>query len=152
MKAVGWVCVLLIAVVGLAVIGSALGVVDWFVNDPKTGAIAVAKDELNARELLRKYTWFKDASAQLDARAADIRVYQSRIDNLRKVPNLDRTDREQLMIWESEVSGTKAAYNSLAAEYNSQMAKMNWQFTNIGQLPAGADKPLPREFKPYEVK
>jgi len=32
------------------------------------------------------------------------------------------------------------------------MAKFNWAFANVGELPKGADRPLPREFKPYETK
>ena len=39
--------------------------------------------------------------------------------------------------------------HGLAAEYNAQMAKFNWAFTNQGKLPAGATEVLPREFKPY---
>jgi len=60
-----------------------------------------------------------------------------------------REDREQFNVWSSEVAGVKASYNSLAAEYNAQMAKMNWRFTNVGMLPQGATQPLPREYKPY---
>ncbi len=60
-----------------------------------------------------------------------------------------RTDREQYNTWESEVSGIKASYNALAADYNAQMAKFNWRFANAGDLPKGAEKPLPREYKPY---
>jgi hypothetical protein len=60
-----------------------------------------------------------------------------------------REDREQYNVWSSEVAGVKASYNSLAAEYNAAMAKFNWRFANAGDLPKGADKPLPREFKTY---
>jgi hypothetical protein len=63
-----------------------------------------------------------------------------------------RDDREQYNTWQSEVSGVKAGYNTLAADYNAQMAKFNWSFANAGQLPKGADKPLPREYKPYETE
>lgn len=42
-----------------------------------------------------------------------------------------------------------ASYNSLAVEYNAAMAKINFSFTNIGELPKGASQPLPREYKPY---
>ncbi len=61
-----------------------------------------------------------------------------------------REDREQYNLWQSEVAGIKASYNTLAAEYNAQMSKMNWRFTNVGELPKGAETPLPREFKPYQ--
>ena len=102
-----------------------------------------------------KYEWFKDASAQLDKKVADIQVYQSRLVDLnetyRSVPRQawPREDREQYNVWSSEVSGVRTSYNSLAAEYNAQMAKFNWRFANAGDLPKGADTPLPREYKPY---
>jgi len=47
------------------------------------------------------------------------------------------------------VAGIKASYNQLAAEYNAGMVKINWRYTNVGDLPPGSTEPLPREFKPY---
>ena len=111
--------------------------------------------EFKPSELLRKYEWFKDASAQLDKKVADIKVYESRFKTINQayegVPRKDwpREDREQLSLWITEVSGIKASYNSLSAEYNAQMAKFNWRFCNAGTLPQGATVPLPREYKPY---
>ena len=105
--------------------------------------------------MLEKYEWFKDAAAQLDKKQADITVYNGRITEMNTTykdlarQNWPREDREQYNIWSSEVAGVKASYNTLAAEYNAQMAKFNWRFANAGDLPKGADKPLPREFKPY---
>jgi len=116
---------------------------------------SVVYEEFNARELLRKYEWFKDVSATLDKKLADIGVYQSRIKFLEEiyegVPRREwnRADADQYNIWLSEISGVKASYNSLAAEYNSAHSKINWRFMDIGQLPAGATEPLPREFKSY---
>ena len=66
--------------------------------------------------------------------------------------NPAKTDREQMYVWMSEVAGIKANYNQLAAEYNANMAKFNWAFANKGQLPIGAEVPLPREFKPYTTQ
>jgi hypothetical protein len=43
----------------------------------------------------------------------------------------------------------KYSFNQLAADYNAQMAKINYAFCNVGQLPQGATTPLPREYKPY---
>ncbi len=63
--------------------------------------------------------------------------------------NWPRTDLEQYNLWTTELAGVIAAYNSLAAEYNAQMAKENWAFCNVGDLPAGATEPLPREFAAY---
>lgn len=73
-------------------------------------------------------------------------------DTYEGVKRLDwpKEDREQYNLWTSEVAGVRASYNALAAEYNSQMSKFNWRFTNAGQLPEGATETLPREYKPYE--
>lgn len=116
----------------------------------------VVQEQFGARELLRKYEWFKDAAAQLEKKQADMKVYDSRLKSLgdayvgKSRGEWPRDDREQWSIWQSEAAGVRASYNSLAAEYNAQMAKFNWRFTNAGQLPAGASAPLPREFKQYE--
>ena len=116
----------------------------------------VVDQELNALELLRKYEWFKDASAQLDKKQADLKAYQSRLISLKNsyegISRVEwsREDRQQYNLWESEIAGVKASYNSLAAEYNSQMVKINWSFANQGSLPQGATNPLPREYKPYQ--
>ncbi len=124
---------------------------DWFRESKQ-----VAQEELGPKELLRKYEWFKNASSQLDKKQADIKVYQKRITTMSKdyvdLPRnkWPREDREQYNLWQSEVAGIKASYNTLAAEYNSQMSKINWRFTNVGELPKGAENPLPREFKPYQ--
>lgn len=132
---------------GMIVLGSILG---WFSNTAK-----VAQEQFGAEALLRKYEWFKDASAGLDKKRADITVYEQRLKNLevayKGVPRKEwpRDDREQFSIWQSEEAGIKASYNSLAADYNSQMSKFNYRFTNVGELPGGATIPLPREYKEY---
>ncbi len=122
-----------------------------YVSDAKKTAF----QEFKPSTLLKKYEWFKDASAQLDKKIADIKVYQIRIDEMNKsyigVSRKDwaREDREQLSIWMSEVAGVKASYNALSSEYNAQMAKFNWKFCNVGDLPEGTTQVLPREYKPY---
>jgi hypothetical protein len=137
----------LVVAVALGLVGGLLG---WFGQ-----ARAVAGRELGPEALLHKYEWFKDASAALDAKEASIKVYSRRFENLKKSysekPRGDwpREDREQANLWEQEVAGIRASYNSLAAEYNAAMAKVNWRFCNAGDLPRGADKPLPREYRPY---
>lgn len=118
-------------------------------------ASTVAKKELYPDALLRKYEWFKTASAQAEAKLADLTVYENRLTALKNEYNgvarkdWHRDDREQYNIWQSEMAGIKASYNSLAAEYNAQMAKFNYRFTNVGDMPDGSTNPLPREFKPY---
>ncbi len=60
-----------------------------------------------------------------------------------------REDRARYYQWQSELDGIKMSFNSLAAEYNSNMAKINYKFANVGELPKGAENPLPREYKEY---
>lgn len=117
----------------------------------------VAMHELDPGVMLKKYMWFKDASAALDKKLADLKVYSRRLETLDKAyegqtrGKWARDDREQYSVWSSECAGISASYNDLAAEYNSAMSKINWRFTNVGQLPAGVTEPLPREYKPYQV-
>lgn len=115
----------------------------------------VVYQEARPETLLRKYSWFKDAAAQLDAKKANIAVNKGRLALMEETymgaPRIQwaRTDLEQYNLWTSEVAGVIASYNGLAAEYNAQMAKANWAFCNVGSLPAGATEPLPREFATY---
>ena len=118
-------------------------------------AANVVKKEFSAEAMLKKYEWFKNASAELDNKKANIKVYAKRVQDLNndyegvKRNEWARTDREQLNQWRSELSGVTASYNSLSAEYNAQMAKINWAFANVGQLPKGATVALNREYKSY---
>lgn len=120
--------------------------------------INTAYKEFKPEELLRKYEWFKDAHAQLDAKQANIAVYNKRFNSLKSSYGKDsnnrkewtRDDRESFDQWQSELSGVVASYNDLAAEYNSQMSKFNWRFCNKGNLPEGATETLPREYVPYK--
>lgn len=139
---VGAVVVLL----GLATCGYVGG---WF-----TEGAAVLQEEVGPRAVLRKYEWFKNALAQLDAKKANIGVYASKAksmeDDYEGTPrkDWDRVDKQTLSQWHAEVAGVKASYNSLAAEYNAAMAKVNWKFTNAGDVPGGGE-PLPREVRAY---
>lgn len=145
------------AVVGLVVLGGLLVLVPvgcagcWAAN--KTGALA--EQEFSPEVLLRKYEWFKDAAAKLDAKAAGIAIAEGRLKGLEAqysgAPRKEwaRADVEQSNLWSQEVAGLKSSYNNLAADYNARMAKVNFRFCNAGDLPKGADKPLPREFRSY---
>ena len=136
---------------GIVILISILGYVGgWFGE-----AAQVAREEFGPRAMLEKYEWFKDVAAQLDKKGADIKVYQANVTQMTedyegtKRIDWDRTDKEQFNTWRMEVAGIKASYNSLAADYNSGMAKFNYSFANVGTLPKGATEPLPREFKSY---
>lgn len=107
--------------------------------------------------LLKKYEWFKDCSSQLDQKLATLKTYESRFKDIKssygsdslKRREWDRSDKEQWNVWESEYLGLKASYNDLAAQYNSSMAKFNYRFCNVGELPKGATTALPRDYKNY---
>jgi hypothetical protein len=105
--------------------------------------------------VLKKYEDFKNMHAALDAKRADITIATSNIkaieDANKGVARKDwsRDDRSDWSQKRAELSGIQMSYNSLAAEYNAQMSKDNWQFANKGTLPAGATEPLPREAAPY---
>lgn len=141
---------LIIGISTLGLIGCAVGL---FSGAAQNGA-AVIQKEFYPDALLRKYEWFKDASAALDKKAADITVYDARLKDLSAaytgVPRKSwaRDDREQYSIIYAELSGIKASYNSLAAEYNAEMAKFNWRFANVGDVPQGG-KPVPHDYRPY---
>jgi hypothetical protein len=147
-------CLVLVIIMALRVVGAGLTAFGFFTG-AANNAVAVAKKEFYPDAMLRKYEWFKDAAAALDKKQADIRVYDTRLKSLGEtyagVPRTGwaRDDREQWSIWASEVAGVKASYNGLAAEYNANMVKFNYKFTNVGDLPPGASTPLPREYRPY---
>ena len=146
----GGVKIIVIVTALMFVGGIASYTLGWFGE-----ASQVVREELGPRALLKKYEWFKDAAAQLDKKKADIGVYETRLTSLKAdyegTPrkDWDRTDKQSYTQWAGEVAGVTASYNGLAAEYNAQMAKINWAFTNVGDLPQGASTVLPREFRTY---
>lgn len=131
-----------IFMISCSIIGTGIG---WLGK-----AKQVAMEQIDPAELLRKYEWFKDASAQLDQKYSSIKIFKKRSDDILAASDKSREDKEAYYLALSEVDGMKASYNQLAAEYNSQMAKINWRFCNVGQLPQGATTPLPREYKQYQ--
>jgi len=147
MKAIGYTFVVLLIIAALFLLSIAF----------KTcgEAADVAHDEFGPRALLEKYEWFKDVLAELDRKRADMSVYQIRLDVYKEdygdtpVGEWPRDDRMSYRQSRTELLGMVSLYNDLAAEYNAQMAKFNWQFCNAGTLPEGAKDPLPREVVPY---
>ena len=103
-----------------------------------------AYNEFKVSALLKKYEYFKDLSAAIDKKRADIEVYQTEISSYNK-----DDDKFYIEQRKSELLGIIAIHNQLCAEYNSAMSKFNYRFTNVGDLPEGAVEPLPREYKPY---
>lgn len=134
-----------------------VGVISYFISGAaETGK--VVRDEFGPKAMLKKYEWFKNTSASLDEKIATVKVYETRtkgmVDMYEDTPrkDWDRVDKEQYNLYQSEVAGVKASYNALASEYNAQMTKFNWKFTNKGDLPKGASEPLPRDYKTYIVE
>lgn len=148
------VCSIFVLAIVLVVGGlglKAIGLGGAYVGNAMDTAFA----ELNPARLLEKYEWFKDASAQLDSKIATFQQYSVKIGQMEAdyegVSRNDwaRDDRQQLSMWRTELDGLATAYNNLAAEYNAQMAKINYRFTNIGMLPEGATQTVPREYRQY---
>jgi hypothetical protein len=141
------------------VLSLGIGAISYVVGYFQEGA-QVVKEETSPRALLKKYQWFKDVSAQLDAKKKNIEAQQARLTGLEDAYKVDgkpqprnqwaRTDLEQYNQVQAEISGMKASFNDLAAEYNAAMVKINFAFINVGQLPQGVTEALPREFKPYQ--
>lgn len=156
MKAAGIIAIAIAGIIALIVLGfgvHACGLVTGTAHK----AMDVTAQQFDPATMLKRYEWFKDASAQLDKKLADVRVYERRLAALKQAYEgkprsaWSREDREQSNLWLNEVAGIQASYNGLAAEYNAAMAKINYRFTNVGDLPAGAGTPLPREFKSYQL-
>jgi hypothetical protein len=147
MKTVGWIVVIVLLILAVNIVGYTLG---WFGK-----AADVVQREIDPEVLQRKYEWFKESAASLDAKMADISVYNNRFQSIGGKPgqcpqSADRVTREQCMVWVQEVSGIIASYNDSASQYNAEMSKWNWRFANIGELPRGTTEPLPREFRRYQ--
>jgi hypothetical protein len=118
-----------------------LGIVLWFILGMAGDAAQTVKKEYAPSALLKKYESFKDMSAAIDKKMADIQLYQEQI-----AEETDKVEKNQL---KAEMRGIIAIHNQLCADYNAQMSKFNYRFTNKGDLPATNLEPLPREIKPY---
>ena len=142
--------ILILFVLGCVVSG--LGYIGgWFGE-----AGQVVQQEVGPQALLTKYSHFKDMYAQLDKKKADISGAEAGIASFKTDYGSDhlawpRDVRESYSQKQAELLTMKQSYNSLAAEYNADMAKANWAFTNVGSLPKGATDPLPREVAPYNA-
>jgi len=145
---------IVVTVLLLSVIFGAIGMVCGTAKE----AVQVARDEFGPKALLKKYEWFKDMAATCDKLRANVKVTETRIDQMEQDYSgvsrneWDRVDKQTMSQWKAEFAGIKGAYNDAASRYNAQMAKFNWRFTEMGSLPEGATEPLPREFKPYVEK
>ncbi len=102
-------------------------------------AADVAHEEMGPRAMLKKYTWFKDAAQQLQASQANIQVSEASLAAAKKEyegTQLPRDVREAWAQQSAEIRGLKAAFNSLAAEYNANVRKVHWSVMNTENLPS----------------
>ena len=106
----------------------------------------VVHQQFSASALLKKYEYFKDLSAAIDSKRADLNAYKATLQDYKIKDKDDKFYYEQS---KAEAMGILMMHNSLVAEYNSGMSKFNYSFCNVGTLPASNLTPLPREFKPY---
>lgn len=142
-----------IIMLGLLIIGgfSIIGKGCWFAQRVEK----VAMTEFDPVKLFERYEQFKDTYAALEAKRAGIQGTQTKIEHLESMyadvarTEWSRVDMQQHSQWVTEREGLVLSYNNLAAEYNAAMAKINYRFTNMGDLPKGATTPLPREVAPY---
>lgn len=136
-KAILWIA-------GLAAVIMLVGIpLGWFSESAQ-----VAKQEFGPQASLVKYEWFKDASAELEKKKADIALYEGRLTSFEIDYGRDRTRwprdvREQSNQARSEYLGVVASYNSLAAEYNANSSKFNWSF---------AEGDAPKTVAQYQAK
>lgn len=135
-----------------AVVAYALG---WIGEAGRT-----AQEQFGPKAFVQKYEALKNTAASLAAKKKDIEVMEASLDGIRKAngdkPRAEwpRDERQTYQQREAELIGLKMSYNSLAAEYNAAMAKENWRFAKVGELPAGSAEVLPGEgtFAPYTTK
>lgn len=102
--------------------------------------------EFSSSALLKKYEYFKDLSAAIDSKRADLNAYKA---NLQGYNPKDKNDKFYYEQSKAEAMGILMIYNQIVADYNSGMSKFNYSFCNVGTLPASNLEPLPREYKPY---
>lgn len=109
-------------------------------------AVDTAYKEYKPSSLLKKYEWFKNQAAAIDKKRADIEVYRA---ELKGYDTKDKDNKFYIEQRKSELLGIISMHNELCAEYNAQMVKFNYAFTNKGSMPETNMEPLPREYKPY---
>ena len=121
----------------------------WWLRESRN----VIREEVGPRALVYKYEWFKDAAASIDRSIANISIYKNSLENIEKMYEgqsrsaWHRSDIDSHNQKISELTGVRAACNALIADYNAQHSKLNWRFTDVGELPEGAEGPLPRTYE-----
>lgn len=115
-----------------------------------TNAAKVAHQEFSPEAMLKKYEWFKDASASIDKQSVNLDAYERNIkgylSDYEGVKKMDwpRDDRQAYNQLRAEYQGMLQMYNSTVAEYNAQSNKFNWRSFDQTQGDAVA--------KTYEIR
>lgn len=140
-----WIGLSFLALAALMIIGFTCGMCG--------DALNTAKKEFAPSALLKKYEYFKQLSAAIDKKRADIAMYREEIlsyyDDNSKPLSTDKNERFYLEQRKSELIGIISVHNQLVAEYNTRMVEFNYRFTNVGDLPYSNAEPLQREYKTY---
>ena len=108
------------------------------------------QEKLWTRAIQEDYLWLKTRAAELEEDEVKIAIGEAKhIEESRKA----HKDLSEMGYKVETVllPGSKMIFNRRAAEYNERMARWEWRFANIDNLPKGVDKPLPREFELYTI-
>ncbi len=124
----------------------AAGIVGGFVG----GAMDVVQQEFNPQEIQRKYLWFKQSHAALDAKDQNIKNILAMIDEVSAVPRDQRTEDDTFELRQNRtvLMGMKANFNKMASEYNANVSTWNWGYFDKGEYPGY--KRFQSKFKPYQ--
>lgn len=145
-----------ILIVGILIVGAPILLImshatQWFGQ-----ATNVIHNEFSPQTMLNRYNWFKDCYSRINSFDANISAYKNTLIETRKTygePNTWPVDvRKDISLQTREINGILSMRNNLASEYNANMAKFQFRFTNVGDLPAGATEPLPREIIEYKLQ
>lgn len=145
MKTFGYIVAFILGFFVLSLLLRGCGFASGWMND----AQKTAHKEFDPSALLKKYEQFKDISAAIDKKRADIDLYTAEIREMNQDKDMDRDDKFYLQQRKSELLGIIAVHNDLCSQYNSAMSKFNYRFCNRGDMPVTNLEPLPREYKPY---
>jgi len=121
-------------------------------------ASEVAYQETRPTVLLKKYRYFKQVAAKLDALQANIAAMDSTLKTWERRYQALPTEKwprhvsEQYDSRLAETNATKANFNALASDYNQAMSDTAFAFCNVGSLPKGFPEgatALKRKFATY---
>lgn len=126
-----------------------------FWSESSRQATNVALKEYGPEAVNRKYQWLKEAREALDQKKANIAARQAVLQELEanysEVSRSEwaKSDLTEYNLARSELTGSKEAYNNLAAQYNAEIKKVTVGIANYGVEPPTGFDGLPTEYAPY---